>query len=181
MNRGCILSMIVLVWLTFWGCSGAQSPARAIWTTLPESFEVDNQLFEATLTPKKGEYPFFTFFHLKLSNKSNADLIVDWNASQYVFNGKPQGVLVFEGIDPETIKAATVPTDTVAPGAVFTRDVMPLRLIAWSPIREKSPGRGSITPGMLPAGQNGIRLAVRHANAQMTIPLNVQIQREDTP
>ena len=41
--------------------------------------------------------------------------------------------------------------------------------------------RSSITPGMLPAGQNGIRLAVGHANGQMAIPLNVQISREDEP
>ena len=183
MKRKCLLMLgvIVGVWLTLWGCSGAQSPARATWTARPESFEVDNQLFKATLTPRKGEFPFFTFFHLTLSNKSDVELVVDWNASQYVFNGKSQGVLVFEGIDPEMIKAATVPSDTVAPDAVFTRDIMPLRLIAWSPIREKSPGSSSIAPGMLPAGQNGIRLAVGHAKGRMAIPLTVQITREDAP
>lgn len=181
MKRGCILGMVVLIWLTLWACNSAQSPVRAIWTAQPETFTADNQLFEAKLTPRKGEYPFFTFFHLTLSNKSDAALIVDWNTSQYLFNGKAQGMLVFEGIDPETIRAASIPSDTVVPGAVFTRDIMPLRLIAWSPIRDKSPGRASITPGMLPAGQNGIRLAVRHAKGQMSIPLSVQIQREDAP
>jgi hypothetical protein len=142
---------------------------------------VDNQLFTATMTPKKGTYPYFAYFHVTLSNKSDQDLVIDWNATQYLLNGAPRGVLVFEGIDPESIKAGTIPPETVASGATFARDLMPLRLIAWSPIREKSPGSQAITPGMFPDGRNGIRLAVRHANGQMTIPLSVEITRQASP
>ena len=175
------LGAIVLTLLTLWGCSGTQSPSRANWTAQPAFHEVENQLVNARLTPLKGDHPFFAAFTLSLTNKSDADLIVDWNASQYLFNGRPQGVLVFEGIDPETIKAATVPTETIAPGETFTRDVMPLRLIAWRPIGESSPGSPGIRPGMIPAGRNGIRLALDHAKGRMTIPLSVTIANHVQP
>lgn len=176
-----MLGIMVIIWLTVWGCGGGPSPSNLIWEAQPEFLEVDNQLFNVRITPQQGEYPYFAYFHLTLSNKSDSNLMVDWNASQYLYNGKPQGVLVFEGIDPETIKGATVPSETIAPGASFTRDVMPLRLIAWSPIREEKPDSPTIRPGMLPAGQNGIRLAVRHAKGRMIIPLSVQLFKMDAP
>ena len=175
--------MGLLVWLclTVCACSGVQPASKATWSAQPEKLDVDNQLFTATMTPKKGPYPYFAYFHVTLSNKSDEDLVIDWNASQYLLNGAPRGVLVFEGIDPESIKAGTIPPETVAPGATFARDLMPLRLIAWSPISEKSPGSQAITPGMFPDGRNGIRLAVGHANGQMTIPLSVEIIRQASP
>jgi hypothetical protein len=142
---------------------------------------VENQWVNARLTPQKGDRPYFAFFRLALTNKSDADLIVDWNASRYLFNGRPQGVLVFEGIDPETIKAAAVPPERIAPGETFMRDVMPLRLIAWRPINESSPNRSGIRPGLIPAGQNGIRLALDHAAGRMTVPLSVTIANEVPP
>ena len=147
----------------------------------PEFVEVDNHLLNARITPQKRQTPYYTFFLLTLTNKSNADLMIDWNASQYLFNGRPQGELVFEGIDPIAVKNAKVPPQTVAPGAAFSLEIMPMRLIAWSPIKEKTLGGRSISPGMLPIGENGIRLAVRHENRDITIPLSVHISREGSP
>lgn len=181
MNCRRTIGFLFLIWLALWGCSGVHAPSNAVWTAKPEFREVDNQLFNVKIEIKKGEYPYYAFFLLTLTNKSNDDMIVDWNASRYLFNGRPDGVLVFEGIDPETIKTAMVPSETVAPGAVFSREIMPMRLIAWSPIREKTSDSKSITPGMLPAGENGIRLAVQHGNRQMTIPLSIHISREGSP
>ena len=175
------IGFMILIWLVLWGCSSVQTPFNVVWTAQPESLEVDNQLFLAKIEPKKGEYPYYAYFLLTITNKSDADLVVDWNASRYMLNGKPQGGLVFEGIDPAAIKPATVPSETVASGALFSREIMPMRLIAWSPIKEETSGGRSITPGMLPAGENGIRLAVRHGNGQMTIPLSVRIIRENAP
>lgn len=181
MNYRCAIGFIFLIGLAMWGCSNVQHPSNAAWTAQPELVEVDNQLFSAKIEPKKGEYAYYSFFLLTITNKSDARLMVDWNASQYLFNGSPQGALVFEGIDPASLKAATVPPDTIAPGTVYSREISPLRLIAWSPIQEKTARAQSITPGMLPAGENGIRLAVRHGNGQLSIPLSVRISREPPP
>lgn len=179
-GRGTIGYMF-LVGVVLWGCSGAQFPSNAVWTAQPAFLEVDNQLFRARIEPQKRETPYYAFFLLTLTNNSDADLIIDWNASQYLFNGSPQGVFVFEGIDPAAIKTAQVPSETVAPGAVFSREIMPLGLIAWSPLSEGTSRKPRIRPGMLPAGKNGIRLAVGHENGQMTIPLSVRIAQEKAP
>ena len=178
MNNRLAMGWILVVGLALWSCSGAPSPAKAVWTAQPALAEATNQLFKATLEPRKGQFPYFTHFFLTLANTSDTDMVVDWNATQYLFNGKAQGVLVFEGIDPKAVGAATVPAETVVPGTILTRDVMPLRLVAWSPVREKTTENRGITPGMLPAGMNGVRLAVRHADGLMAIPLSVNLSSE---
>ena len=181
MNFRQTVGFLFIIGLSLWGCSGVQNPSNAVWIAQPEVVEVDNGLLSVSIAPQKGEYPYYAFFLLTLTNKSKTDLIVDWNASHYLFNGRPQGVLVFEGIDPVAVKNATVPPETVGPGAAFSLEIMPLRLIAWSPIKEKTAGGRSIFPGMLPIGDNGIRLAVRHESGHITIPLSVRISREGPP
>jgi hypothetical protein len=175
------IGLLLLIGLALWGCSGVQTPSNAVWIAQPEFLVVENQLLKTRLEPKKGEYAYYDFFLLTLTNKSNANLIIDWNASQYLFNNKPQGVLVFEGIDPAAVKKAMVSPQTVAPGAVFSIGIMPMRLIAWSPIEEESASRRGISPGIFPAGENAIRLVVRHENEQITIPLSVRISKENAP
>ena len=181
MNDRHTIIIIFLTGLMLWSCGGIHSATNVDWRAQPEFIEADNALFRARIEPQKGATPFYTFFLLTLTNKSDTDLIIDWNASQYLFNGKPNGVLVFEGIDPASIKTATVPLETIRPGAVFSREIMPMRLIAWNPVTESTASRRSINPGMIPAGENGVRLAVRHANGQMTIPLSVRIIQTNSP
>ena len=181
MNCRRTVGLLFLVGLALWDCSGVQTRSNSAWTAQPEFFEINNELFSAKIEPQKGKTPYYAFFLLTLTNISEADLVVDWNATQYLFNGRPQGVMVFEGIDPAAVKNAVVPAEKIAPGAVFSREIMPMRLIAWSPIKENTAGGRSITPGMLPIGENGIRLAVRHENGLITVPLSVRISRENAP
>lgn len=181
MNDRQTIGLLFLLGLALWGCSGIQTSSNAVWNAQPEFLIVDNQMLTARIEPKKGDHAYYNFFLLTLTNKSNASLIVDWNTSQYLFNGKPQGVLVFEGIDPAAVKNAMVPPQTIAPGTAFSIEIMPMRLIAWSPIKEKSASGQSISPGIFPAGENGIRLVVRHENEQIIIPLSVRISRESAP
>jgi hypothetical protein len=179
MKYASTIGFIIPIWLALIGCSGVQTLSNVVWTAQPESREVDNPLFLAEFEPQKREYPYYASFLLTLTNKSDADLIVDWNASRYLIDGRSQGVFVFEGVDPTMVKNATIPAEAVAPGAVFSREIMPLRLIAWSPIKEKTTTHRSISPGILPVGENGIRLAIRHNGEQMTIPLSIRIVKEE--
>jgi hypothetical protein len=181
MNCRRMSAVWLLMGLALWGCSAIQPPPKGVWRAQPEYREVDGQRFSVSISPQKGAAPFYAFFVLTIANRSEADLIVDWNASRYLFNGRPEGMMVFEGIDPQMVKAATVPPETIAPGAVFSREIMPLRRIAWSPLKENTTSRRSITPGMLPAGQNGIRLSIRNDDGQRAIALSVRIAREDAP
>lgn len=175
------VGFLFLICFALWGCSGVQSPSRMVWTATPEIRTVDNQLFRASVEPRKGESPYYAFFLLTVKNRSDRDLVIDWNASRYLFNGKPQGLMVFQGIDPAAVKTETVPPETIAPGEVFSREIMPMRLIAWSPIKEKTSSDRSITPGMLPVGENGIRLAVQHKDGELAVPLSIRISSEGAP
>jgi len=175
------IAVMVLMGLLLWGCSSVGHPSKVVWTAQPESRVVDNRRLTARIEPQKGASPFYSFFLLTITNKSDTDLVIDWNASRYLFNGRPQGMLVFEGIDPEKVKTATVPSEAIAPGGGFSRSIMPLRLIAWSPVKDNTADRRGITPGMLPGGENGIRLMLQHDDGQMTIPLSVRITREESP
>ena len=175
------ISILVSICLACWACSGVQPSSKADWTANPDHVESEQLLFTARLTPQKSEAPFYTSFLLMVANKSEMELTVDWNASKYLFNGRAQGALVFQGIDPEGVKTGSVPPDKVAAGQVFTRRVMPLRLIAWNPLKENSSKTPNIRPGMIPAGRNGIRLVIRHAGGHTVIPMSVQISRDDSP
>lgn len=179
MNRHCTIIFALLIWLALMGCSNVHSPSKAIWSANPEFNEAINPLFSARIEARKGEYPFYTFFLLTITNRSEQDLIVDWNASGYLFNNKPQGMLVFAGIDPKTVKTKTIPPETIPPGMVFSREIMPMQLIAWSPIKENTSQPSSLTPGMLPAGENGVSISVRHTSGRITIPMSIQIVRDE--
>lgn len=171
-------------WMQWWilavglgvaGCSGAPSPAESVWRTQPAVVVTENALFKAVMEPRKADSPYFTHFRVTLTNKGDTAMVIDWNASRYVFNGSPHGVLVFAGIDPQAVGSGSVPSETVAPGDTFVRDLMPLRLIAWQPVREQTAASRGIVPGMLPDGMNGVRLIVDHAGGSITIPLTVRL------
>lgn len=171
----------VLIGLVLWSCSAIDAPSEGVWTAQPEFRGADNQLFNARLEPRKGEAPYYAFFLLTIVNKSDGQLVLDWNESRYLLNGKPQGMLVFQGVDPQTVKNATIPVETIPPGGRFSRELMPLRLIAWNPVKAETANQPGITPGMLPAGENGIRLVFRQASGPVTLPLTVRISRQTTP
>jgi hypothetical protein len=172
---------MALIMLILAGCSGASSPFKGRWVAAPSFQEADHSFCRARLSVKKGDNAYYSYFLLSLVNKGDEALYIDWNASRYLFNGKPQGGLVFEGIDPEAVKNNAVPVEAIAPGETFKRPLMPMRLIAWTPIRDKSTTSRSITPGMLPAGDNGIRLSLRQAGNRIRLPLSVSIALEKHP
>ena len=56
--------------------------------------------------------------------------------------------MVFPGIDPATIKKS-IPPDTIPAGGAFSKEVLPLKLVAFAPMREEildGEGRG-LYPG----------------------------------
>ncbi len=165
--------LIVLTLLPLISCSGVASPVKGSWKTTPPFDEVDDSICTIRITPQQDDTPYYAFFLLSVVNKGDEELAVDWNTSRYLFGGKPQGKLVFEGIDPKAVKNNTVPLETVPVGGRLERKIMPMRLIAWNPLRDKTVDARSITPGMLPAGDNGIRLALHQAGTSVTIPLSV--------
>ena len=171
-----LLGWIALIGICWLGCSTGPPPADSTWTAVPAFDAADHQGVQVRFEPVRADGSFFASFLLTVANTGDSDLTIDWNATRYLFNGQAQGGFVFAGIDPEAINRAAIPGDAVAAGTVFSREIMPQRLIAWRPIRTKAATRQSIFPGILPSGQNGIQLVVRRGDEMATLVLSVRLQ-----
>ena len=102
--------------------------------------------------------------------------MVDWQATRYLHDGKPNGRFMFEGISADTIRNA-LPTETVAPGGRLQRQIWPIQLVAMAPYRDpnvKAESSG-FSRGVLPPGRNGIRLVLRSGTKPLVETLSVVI------
>jgi hypothetical protein len=160
------------------GCSSGPKPSEVNWVAQPEMAEKETPFFKLAIEPKKDGNPYFSSFLVTIHNKGDSDLSIDWNRCRYLFNGKPEGLFIFRGIDPEAVHTATVPPETILPDVVYTKEIMPHRLIAWSPIREKTKEKRSILPGMLPEGENGAQLVIHSGEKMIAGALSVRIMKE---
>jgi hypothetical protein len=160
------------------GCKSGPAPSQTNWVAQPTKAEKETPFFKIAIEPQKGNNPYFSSFLLTVENKTDADLSIDWNRCRYLFNGKPKGLFVFEGIDPASIQTATVPSEVIPPDVVYTKEIMPHRLIAWSPIKEKTQEDRSILPGMFPEGENGAQLVIQNGEKLVAGALSVRIMKE---
>jgi len=141
----------------------ACAPTKKIknWISNPSVQKGGNKSFEARFEPLKGDKKFFVSFRLSVMNKTDKNLKIDWNKTRYIHKGRPYGGFVFYGIDPATIKDS-IPPDFIEPGKLFSKEIFPTNLVAFTPIREvvlDKEGKG-IYPGPIPAGENGISLVI---------------------
>ncbi len=157
----------------------ACAPAKTVkdWASSPPVQVGENRSFDVRFEPLKKDKRFFVSFRLAIRNKTDRDLTIDWNKTLYLHNGRPNGIFVFRGIDPATIKKV-IPPDTIAPGTTFSREIFPAHLVAFTPMREEvldKKGEG-LFPGPIPAGENGIRLVVKQDGNDTVQNLTVEIR-----
>ena len=117
-------------------------------------------------------------FLLSVTNRTDKNLEMDWNRTQYIHNNNNRGVFVFKDIEPEDIKDSTVPPDIIPPRGTFTKEIAPYNLLARAPLREsdKDPG---IKPGILPTGENGILLVIRQNKKNIVEKMMVLITEKE--
>jgi len=170
-----ILAAAVLTW----SCAHSN---RATWTSIPVVQYVSRPAYTIQVEPLKRDMLFFVSFRLDIQNRGSGPLEVDWNDTRYIHNGKNLGVLVFRGIDPGTIRGSIQP-DTVPAGANFSKEIFPLKTIAFLPRTQvPEPGRLGFEPGILPGGENSIRLALRQNGQKRQEILTVRlVSKPDTP
>ena len=149
---------LLLMLLIFSGCTG---PSKT-WTSSPAFQTAGNPYFRVRFEALKKEHNFYILFQLEVTNLSDRTLQVDWNKTRYLLDGKNHGGFVFAGIDPQAIKTASIPLDEIPAGGVFSREIAPYKLLAMAPFRDKTvdAGQTRISPGLLPAGENGIALFI---------------------
>jgi hypothetical protein len=177
MRKDIMVGMIVLMMIVL-GCI----PTK-IWTSHPEIQSSGNAYYDIQFEPLKKDNNFFEFFLLTVSNKSDKDLEIDWNRTRYIYNGKLYGGFAFEGIRPEDIKNSTIPSTVIFKGSRFSKEIAPIKLIAFVPLIDKrlGPDHSGISPGPLPAGENGIFLVVRQNGKEVRekIALNIVSEEAD--
>jgi len=146
-----------------------------IWQSLPVQQTHSGQSFDVDFGPLKKDTEFFNWFRLTVRNKTDRDMEIDWNRTRYIHNGRDAGLFVFEGIVPAAVKTATIPGAVIPAGGTFTRDIVPFKLIAFTPLRQQTidTERNNIVAGLIPEGESGISLVIRQngksARARMTV------------
>ncbi len=165
--------LVLLIVLT------ACAPTKKIknWVSSPSVQKGGNKSFEARFEPLKGDKKFFVSFRLSVMNKTDKNLKIDWNKTRYIYKGRPYGGFVFYGINPADIKNS-IPPDLIAPGQLFSKEIFPTNLVAFTPIREEvlnKKGRG-IYPGPIPAGENGISLIILQGEQEIVDKIVLKIR-----
>jgi hypothetical protein len=151
------------------------------WTSTPSHQSVDGQDYAIKFEPIKREGNVFVAFRLTVQNTSKAPLIIDWNKSRYILNGKSAGRFVFKGIDPKQVGEGDIAPDTIAGGDTMVKEIGPFKFIAYAPYRDRnvSPSGGpGISFGPLPQGENGILLYMRLGGKQIRPKLTLMLQPE---
>ncbi len=173
MTRKTILSIYLLVFI-FSGCAG---PSK-IWTSTPDFQTIRNQYYQVRFEPLKKENNFYIVFQLAVTNLTDKSLQIDWNKTRYLVDGKNHGGFVFEGIDPQTIKTASIPPDIIPAGDIFSKEIAPYKMLAMAPFRDKTvdAGQTRISPGLLPAGENGIVLVITQNGHAIIEKITVKIE-----
>ena len=150
---GCILILVA-------GCTA--TIVSTIYTSSPEIQTLSRPDYDIRFQPVTDGQDFFSMFKLDVTNKTDMDLEIDWNMTQYTQNGKNRGGFVFEGINSEDVKNGTIPNDVVPRKGRFSKEIAPHQLIAMAPMgsRSTTPDQSGISGGILPDGVNGILLVI---------------------
>ena len=155
-----ILWGVTLFSLIVAGCAKKQ-----IYSSNPPMQTLSTSMFEVRLEPLRAEgYNYYNRFLFEITNKSSKDLTVNWSNTFYLQNGKKYGRFGWEGLTFDQLRGLQDEPDiSLAPGRKNTVVIFPLKLIGW---REEGVRMKASTPeagfsnGIIPAGENGISLAV---------------------
>lgn len=164
-------------------CLSTSGEAARLWLSDPEIRIVETSIYDAQLQPLKNENNIFVAFMITIVNKTDEDLVIDWNRSRYIHDDRGRGSFVFEGIEPEAIRNETVPPDIIPTKGRLSKRIAPFRLIAFAPLG--NPGVGiatkGISAGRIPAGENGIFLVARQGDREFRKKITVQLSVTTKP
>ncbi len=170
------IGSVLLLALFLCACVPAKTTT---WISNPSTKEVRNKEFSASITPLKRDKDHFVSFRLFVRNKTDRELKIDWNKTRYLCDGKNFGPVVFPDIDPATIKKS-IPPAVIPPRGTLIKEVFPLKLVAFAPMREQfldGEGRG-LYPGPLPRGKSTIDLVIYQGDRQLRQRISVDIEQE---
>jgi hypothetical protein len=159
MHKKIILG-IALISLVMAGCAKEQ-----IYSSNPSVQTFSNAKFEVKLEPLLAEgFNYYNRFRFEFTNKSSNDLTVVWSKSYYLQNKKRYGLFGWEGLTFEQLRGLQDEPDiATAPGRKEELIIFPLQLVGWKEdgvrMKATTPEAGFVN-GVIPAGENGLSLAI---------------------
>ena len=151
---------VALILLVTVGCAKEQ-----IYNSVPPMQTVSTSDYEVKLEPLKAKgFNYYNRFSYQFTNKTNGDLVIDWEQTYYLRNGKRHGNFGWEGLTFEHLRdVQDEPEITIGPGKTESVEIFPIKLIGWKEegVRKKAttPEAGfTLTP--LPEGENSMSIAV---------------------
>lgn len=156
--------------------------ARFISKSNPEIVSLNRDTYTLSVSAIKKDFVHHNMFQVTVSNTGDVPVSIDWNQSGWFINGKNGGKFVFSDINPADIKEGKVKDTRIPPGKTEKMEIAPLKLIAWEPLKYKTDRSGSsISPGMLPKGDHGIRLVLKRNGEIRKEKLEISILHEPVP
>ena len=142
------------------GCAKEQ-----IYQSSPAMQTVSTRHYEVKLEPVRAEgFNYYNQFRFTFTNKTDGELVIDWSETYYLQNGKRYGNFGWVGLTFEELRGLKEEPDiTVAAGQTETAVLFPMNLIGWKEegvkMKATTPEAG-FTNGIIPAGENGMSIAV---------------------
>ena len=175
MTRHVVWKIFVLcLVVAFAGCAGA--PKAKVYSSSPKVQKVSNPSFDSEIEPvfaKDGRH--YDAFLFSFTNKTGGELYIDWENTFYLFNSRKNGLFGWEGMDWEALeKTKKHPLVKVPAGITHTVEIFPLKL-AGRDMRVSTVSHPYLK-GFLPAGENGILLAVKVGEKTLQETMNVVIK-----
>ena len=168
-------ALILPLCLFLWSCA---QPTKE-WVSTPQERILEKPPFSITIRPEMRDSPGLNVFFLSLENRGSEPIAIDWNRSHYRLNGKRAGQFVFAGIDPATVKAATVPPEVIPPGSTLQKIFGPLKTIAFAPLKErKQAADRGLSYGLLPEGENSVLLLLTMGDQRIRGRFTFQIDTQ---
>jgi hypothetical protein len=129
------------------GCAGTLPPP-AQWKIEPDIVMVENVQFRAHLKPVCDKHGGCEAFVLRIINKTDKNIKVNWNKTLYISGGHTSGGFMFKGV---VYKDRNNPKpDVVLGNATLTKTIWPNNLAHYVTGRE-----GGWRHEAMPQGENG--------------------------
>ena len=105
---------------------------------------------------------------LYIHNKSTDDLVVDWENTFYLYDGKQTGGFIFEGMR----SGDRLETPAIISGSLFSKEIFPVKLAQFSTLAM------STVHEPMQSGENGVLLSVKVDGQKITerLTLNFSIE-----
>jgi hypothetical protein len=145
-------------------CLFISSCVRYTWEDPGNNRIISNNCFDASIEPSPSYPKGFNSFLLKVKNKTDKDVTIDWNRSFYIRDGATNGALD----NRNRCYTAKKEPDTIFPGGSFSTYIYPDVFLVeeW---------RGC-DHDYLPAGDNGVMLSIICEGKEIRDKMNVRIR-----